>query len=102
MALFLCDFHSPCLPALPTGRRALEVARRHVGATFRSPRSGRPSGRIIDSRECDGPFASVDELLERDLISLAVFDEIVELVTAGLAWPFFRLNVYRPRQSAPS
>jgi competence protein ComEA len=42
------------------------------------------SGRIIDSRERDGPFASADELLERDLISLAVFEEIADLVTAGL------------------
>ncbi len=41
------------------------------------------AGRIIDSRERDGPFASADELLERDLISLAVFEEIADLVTAG-------------------
>lgn len=42
------------------------------------------AGRIIDSRERDGPFAGVDELLERDLISLAVFEEIADLVTVGL------------------
>ena len=42
------------------------------------------AGRIIDSREQDGPFASADELLERDLISLAVFEEIADLVTVGL------------------
>ena len=42
------------------------------------------AGRIIDSRERDGPFASADELLERDLISLAVFEEIADLVTVGL------------------
>ncbi len=42
------------------------------------------AGRIVRSRDDDGPFASVDELLERDLISLAVFEEIADLVTAGL------------------
>jgi len=42
------------------------------------------AGRIIDSRERDGPFASADELLERDLISLSVFEEIADLVTVGL------------------
>lgn len=42
------------------------------------------AGRIIDSRERDGLFASADELLERDLISLAVFEEIADLVTVGL------------------
>ncbi len=41
------------------------------------------AGRIIDSRERDGLFASADELLERDLISLAVFEEIADLVTVG-------------------
>ncbi len=41
------------------------------------------AGRIIDSRERDGLFASGDELLERDLISLAVFEEIADLVTVG-------------------
>ena len=42
------------------------------------------AGRIVDSRERDGPFASADDLLERDLISLAVFEEIADLVTVGL------------------
>ncbi len=42
------------------------------------------AGRIIDSRERDGPFASADELLERDLIPLSVFEEIADLVTVGL------------------
>ncbi|MCH7577912.1 MAG: ComEA family DNA-binding protein [Chloroflexi bacterium] len=41
------------------------------------------AGRIIDSRERDGPFASADELLERDLIPLSVFEEIADLVTVG-------------------
>ncbi len=41
------------------------------------------AGRIIDSRQRDGPFAGVDELLERDLISLSVFEEIADLVTVG-------------------
>lgn len=42
------------------------------------------AGRIIDSRERDGLFASADELLERELIPLSVFEEIADLVTAGL------------------
>jgi competence protein ComEA len=42
------------------------------------------AGRIIDSRERDGSFASVDELLERDLIPLSVFEEIADLVTVSL------------------
>ncbi len=41
------------------------------------------AGRIIDSRERDGPFVSADELLERDLIPLSVFEEIADLVTVG-------------------
>ncbi len=42
------------------------------------------AGRIIDSRERDGPFASADELLERDLIPLSVLEEIADLVTVGI------------------
>lgn len=41
------------------------------------------AGRIVQSRQEDGPFASVDELLERDIIPASVFDEIAELVTVG-------------------
>ena len=41
------------------------------------------AGRIIDSREQDGPFASADGLLERELIPLSVFEEIADLVTVG-------------------
>ena len=41
------------------------------------------AGRIIDSRERDGLFTSADELLERDLIPLSVFEEIADLVTVG-------------------
>jgi competence protein ComEA len=40
--------------------------------------------RIVQSRREDGPFASVDELLERELISASVFEEIADLVTVGL------------------
>jgi competence protein ComEA len=39
--------------------------------------------RIIDSRQRDGPFASVDQLLERDLIPTSVFEDIADLVTVG-------------------
>ena len=41
------------------------------------------AGRIIDSRERDGLFVSADELLERELIPLSVFEEIADLVTVG-------------------
>lgn len=37
--------------------------------------------RIARSRQEDGPFASVDELLERELIPASVFEEIADLVT---------------------
>jgi competence protein ComEA len=39
--------------------------------------------RIVRSRQEDGPFASVDELLERELIPASVFEEIADLVTVG-------------------
>ncbi len=39
--------------------------------------------RIVRSREEDGSFASVDELLERELIPASVFREIADLVTVG-------------------
>ena len=38
---------------------------------------------IVRSRQDHGPFASVDELLERELVSPSVFEEIAGLVTAG-------------------
>ena len=41
------------------------------------------AGRIVRSREEDGPFASTDELLERDLIPASVFDDLADLVTVG-------------------
>ncbi len=40
--------------------------------------------RIIDSRQEDGPFTSVDELLERELVPTSVFEEIADMVTVGL------------------
>ncbi len=43
------------------------------------------AGRIIDSREQDGAFASSDELIERELIPASVYEEIADLVTVGLA-----------------
>ncbi len=39
--------------------------------------------RIVRSREEDGPFASADELLERELIPSSVFEEIADLVMVG-------------------
>jgi DNA uptake protein ComE-like DNA-binding protein len=41
------------------------------------------AARIVASRDADGPFASADELLERDLIPASVYEEIAALVTAG-------------------
>ena len=41
------------------------------------------AGAIVRSRQEDGPFASVDELLERELVPPSVFEEIAGLVTAG-------------------
>jgi len=41
------------------------------------------AGDIVRSRQEDGPFASVDELLERELVPPSVFEEIAGLVTAG-------------------
>jgi len=43
------------------------------------------AGRIVQSRQQDGPFASADELLERELVPASVFEEIVDLVTVGVA-----------------
>jgi competence protein ComEA len=40
--------------------------------------------RIVQSRREDGPFASADELLERKLIPVSVFEDIIDLVTVGL------------------
>ena len=46
---------------------------------------------IVRSRQEDGPFASVDELLERELVPSSVLEEIADLVTvrapAGGAGP---------------
>jgi competence protein ComEA len=40
--------------------------------------------RIIDSRQEDGSFVSVDDLLERELVPASVFEEIADLVTVGV------------------
>jgi competence protein ComEA len=39
------------------------------------------AARIVQSRQEDGPFASLDELLEREIIPASVFEEIADLVT---------------------
>ena len=41
------------------------------------------AGDIVRSRQEDGPFAGVDELLERELVPSSVLDEIADLVTVG-------------------
>ena len=39
--------------------------------------------RIVASRTADGPFASTDEMVERELIPRATFERIRELITVG-------------------
>jgi competence protein ComEA len=41
------------------------------------------SQRIVGSRERDGPFSRIEELVERKLISQSVFDQIRDLITVG-------------------
>jgi len=41
------------------------------------------SQRIVDSRQRDGPFSRIEELVERELIPQSVFDQIRELITVG-------------------
>jgi len=41
------------------------------------------SQRIVDSREGNGPFSRIEELVERELIPQSVFDQIRELITVG-------------------
>ena len=38
---------------------------------------------IVDSRQRDGPFSRIEELVERKLIPQSVFDQIRELITVG-------------------
>ena len=41
------------------------------------------SQNIVDSRQRDGPFSRIEELVERKLIPQSVFDQIRELITVG-------------------
>jgi competence protein ComEA len=41
------------------------------------------SQRIVESRTVNGPFASIDDLLERDIIPRSTFDKIKDLITVG-------------------
>jgi competence protein ComEA len=41
------------------------------------------SQKIVDSRERDGPFSRIEELVERKLIPQSVFDQIREQITVG-------------------
>ncbi len=41
------------------------------------------SGRIIESRTTDGPFATTDELVERGLIPRSTYERIRNLITVG-------------------
>jgi competence protein ComEA len=38
---------------------------------------------IVDSRQRDGPFSRIEELVERKLIPQSVLDQIRELITVG-------------------
>ena len=38
---------------------------------------------IVDSRERNGPFSRIEELVERKLIPQSIFDQIRELITVG-------------------
>jgi competence protein ComEA len=38
---------------------------------------------IVDSRQRDGPFSRIEELVERKLITQSVFDQIREQITVG-------------------
>ena len=42
---------------------------------------------IVDSRTTDGPFAAVEELVERDLIPESVFEDILPLITVAAPAP---------------
>jgi competence protein ComEA len=41
------------------------------------------AGRIVESREQDGPFERPEELVERGLIPQSVFEQILDLITVG-------------------
>ena len=41
------------------------------------------SQNIVDSRERDGPFSRIEELVERKLVPQSVFDQLRELITVG-------------------
>ncbi len=41
------------------------------------------SQRIVDSRTADGPFATIDDLVNRQLIPRATYDKIRDLITVG-------------------
>jgi len=42
---------------------------------------------IVDSRTTDGPFAAVEELVERELIPESVFEDILPLITVAAPAP---------------
>ena len=41
------------------------------------------SQRIVDSRAVNGPFVSIDDLLEREIIPRSTFEKIKDLITVG-------------------
>ena len=41
------------------------------------------SQRIVDSRTANGPFAGIDDLLQREIIPRATFEKIKDLITVG-------------------
>ena len=41
------------------------------------------AGRIVESRQTDGPFERPEELVERGLIPQSVFEQVRDLITVG-------------------
>ena len=41
------------------------------------------AGRVVESRQADGPFVRPEELVERGLVPQSVFERIRELITVG-------------------
>jgi competence protein ComEA len=41
------------------------------------------AGRILASRQDEGPFASTDDLLTRELVPESVFEDIAQLITVN-------------------
>jgi competence protein ComEA len=73
----------PSTPALVPGE-LIDINTAGVEALDLLPGIGEAySRRIVDSRRLEGPYASVDELLQRNVLPQAVFEAIRDLITVG-------------------